>query len=350
MSLSCRSSAFSALAFGAVVGALSLSALSETVQAATYWPVVCKGAVEKITVRPGMMTIVARPGAIAAAPRAGECVWLDRGMRRRGEVTPRGRVVFRLRYDGTPVFEHARGRSRFFIPGNPAANRLLRRDERRRTFRFLARRVGRGIYEAALRVPAGSVVGDPFGGGGRPGWEETPPFPPRAVRIVLERIHIRRDGDRISPGEWIVTTAARADGRYRTTRTLRWPRRGIAKVRDGQRIRVGESMIVRGLRPGDPLHIAVRAMDCDADTLLDFGARLPGEAGDLFRAAQEATGSGRCPAEDFGEMSGRNDIARLRITLPPRQWQRGGRIVETIAGDGLRATVTLRIIPLPVRR
>ncbi len=343
-----RFPALSALALFA--GMTVTTILPRHVQAATYWPVICRGPVERITVQPGLMTIMARPGAVAATPRAGECVWLDRGMRRRGEVGPRGRVTFRLRYDGAPTLQHVFGRTRFFITGNPAANRLLRRDERRRIFRFVARRIGRGLYEAALRVPPGSVVGDPLGGGVPPGGDTPPGATPRAVRIVFERIHIRRDGDRISPGEWIVTTAARADGRFRTTRTMRWPWRGVAKVRDGQRIHIGQSMIVSGLRPGDPLNIAIRAMDCDADTLLDFGSRLPGEVGDLFRAAAEATGSGRCPAEDFGEMSGRNDVARLRITLPPRQWQRGRRIVETIAGDGLRATITLRVLPLPARR
>ena len=169
-----------------------------------------------------------------------------------------------------------------------------------------------------------------------------------AVRVVIDSIHVIRDGDEISPGDWFVRLAAGPLSRPYATRSARWPRTGTVNVRDGRTYRPGTlRTVVRNLRPSERLRVAIVATDCDSDTLFEFGARLPGEIGDIFRALGDASGSGRCSGEEFGEMSGAPDVAGTVLTFRADTLMSGPRtFVRRVRGDEVEYVVRGRIIPL----
>ena len=121
-----------------------------------YYPMVCRGPLPAMNATNGVLRMRARPGRRANAPRPGECVWLDRGVNRRGEVGPDGFIRIRLPARGLRVeVLNAGGRIREVVYGDTLAISFWRTNGIGRTFIFEARRVGnRGGYVARrLRTP-----------------------------------------------------------------------------------------------------------------------------------------------------------------------------------------------------
>jgi hypothetical protein len=325
---------------GAVVP-LALAA-GATPAAAEYWPVICRGPVANLGVAPNRLIITARAGRIAGRPRRGECVWLDRGMTRRGEARYGGRVIFNLDVPVRASVANRNGRVIHHVEGDPRAVAIWNANAAGRTFRFGARRIGVGVYRARIEPTA-------WPGGVSPGGPSVPdPARARDVRITIDSIRVVRDGDSISPGDWFVTLAAGTlSGRTPMT-SARWPRRGTRDVRDGEVIRPRSlRAVLRNVRPTDTLRVAILATDCDSDTLFELGGRLPGDLGRFLRELAAISGSGRCSGEEFGEMSGSHDTAGTLITLRGGTWGRGMSFVRRVRGDEVEYIVRGRITPLP---
>lgn len=129
--------------------------------AAEYWPVVCRGPVQLMSIlpnRPTRISVVARAGAAAMHPRRGECVWLDRPMTRPGEQRPDGTATFlihmRLGLVGVQL-NNQNGRVfwQLVVGSAPAARRagsIWYRNARSDMFCFGAKRIGPGRYDARL--------------------------------------------------------------------------------------------------------------------------------------------------------------------------------------------------------
>ena len=121
-----------------------------------YYPMICRGPLPVVTAMNGTMRLRARPGRRANAPRPGECVWLDRGVNRRGEVGRDGFMRISLRAPGLRVrVLNVNGRIRQVIVGNRLARGIWQSNNLGRAFIFEARRVGnRGGYVARqMREP-----------------------------------------------------------------------------------------------------------------------------------------------------------------------------------------------------
>ena len=148
------------------VAALGLAAAMflnqpSSAQAAEYWPVVCRGPVQLMSIlpnRPTRINVVARAGTAAMHPRRGECVWLDRPMTRPGEQRPDGTATFlihmRLGLVGVQLNNQNGRISWRLVAGRaPAARRAARiwwRNANGGIFCFGAKRIGPGRYDARL--------------------------------------------------------------------------------------------------------------------------------------------------------------------------------------------------------
>ena len=130
-------------------------------QAAEYWPVLCRGPVQLMSILPNQPTrinIVARAGTAAMHPRPGECVWLDRPMTRPGEQRSDGTATFlihmRLGLVGVQLNNRNGRISWQLVVGRaPAARRaasIWYRNARGGIFCFGAKRIGPGRYDARL--------------------------------------------------------------------------------------------------------------------------------------------------------------------------------------------------------
>ena len=115
-------------------------------QSAHFWPLLCRGPLPQLTVRQGMMALIARPGQRAGSPARGECVWLDRGVNRPQE-TRRGLMVVRLRIAGAPLLRSLNGREHHVIMRDNRAKHIWAQNQRGSTFRIGARRVNTGLYD-----------------------------------------------------------------------------------------------------------------------------------------------------------------------------------------------------------
>jgi hypothetical protein len=309
--------------------------------AAEFWPVLCQGPLPQMRLVQGSLIMTARAGVIANNPRPGECVWLDRPMTRPGERRGDGTAVFVLRGAFRPALINDRGTIRWQMGGDARAVRIWRRNAAGRRFRFAARRVGHGRYDARFRPtawPGGFGPGGGMGPGGAAGW-------PRAVRVTITRIRVIRDGDRVSPGDWIVRLAAGPAGRPGATRYARWPGGGGSRnVRDGRTYNLNLSTTVP-MMPGEALRVGILATDCDGSPLLDLGATLPGELGDLFRSL----GAGRsaaCPGEELIELSGPNDNAGTMLLFGAPRWRYGTTFTHRVRHDEVEYIVRGRITPI----
>ena len=121
-----------------------------------FYPMLCRGPLPAMNVTSGILHMRARPGRYANAPRRGECVWLDRGVNRPGEVGPDGFIRITLHAPGLRVAVlNANGRIREIVSGNRLAVSFWRTNAFGRAFIFEARRVGnRGGYVARqMRAP-----------------------------------------------------------------------------------------------------------------------------------------------------------------------------------------------------
>ena len=150
-------------AFAALLALAAGATVTSTAQAADgYYPMLCRGPLPAMNATNGMLHMRARPGQRANAPRPGECVWLDRGVNRPGEIGPDGFIRIRLSAPGLRVAVlSANGRISEIVSGNRLAVRFWRTNNLGRTFIFETRRVGnnggyvaRGLRRAARARPA----------------------------------------------------------------------------------------------------------------------------------------------------------------------------------------------------
>lgn len=148
------------------------------------------------------------------------------------------------------------------------------------------------------------------------------------VELRVESVEIHDDCDAASPGDWVLSVVAFVAGREH--RRLVWPAQDAASVSDGQRLLVGERLVVPAVRAQSPVALVVSAVDCDGDALHAYSIPV----GDRLGGGPEGVRIGvDCTGEEAWEESGESDAAGAALLeLAPEQWIAGGLFTSRSAG------------------
>jgi len=158
--------------------------------------------------------------------------------------------------------------------------------------------------------------------------------------VILDRIHVRDDCDRISPGDWIILFGA-LQGRSNEVRG-KHPSDGSMDVDSGEtkNIKMGLPLtVVDDL----PIEIAIAAEDCDMDGPIAFLIPVP-----IVWGLAIGSWAVTCGGEEWNELSGPNhDFTGWgNLRLSPEEWQSDREFeITTVNGDCGRSafTATIRI-------
>jgi hypothetical protein len=179
------------------------------------------------------------------------------------------------------------------------------------------------------------------------------------ARVVLTELHVRDDGDNVSPGDWRVkmqgfrASLQRLPGIAAPVPVMRavvpaeWPMGKISQdINSGERVAVGLAVGVRDLREDELVFVQTAAVDCDSDglwTLTNVFAGLRGVVDTVANWMQT------CGGEEALEFSGSNDfMGKASVMLRPGDWlNQRNRILQAEsqggdAGDGaFEATLSI---------
>ncbi len=336
-------------------------------QAARYWPLSCQGPMPEVRFEAGAIRFEARAGRRPAEPAQGECVWMDRGMDRPGESQGGVARVEVPLPRAVPMVETRGGRTRVRF-GHALADRIWTAATQGGRFTVRVQRRGTGRYVASTAPVAVAAPSRRSGGG--PAVSAAPAGTPRqgtgpaggaaptrsgrpvTVRVRVDRIDVHADGDRVSPGDWILALAVqRSRGPtgeavrevQRGRNAVRGPRSGTINVDSDKTYEPGLESYVQNVGPDDWLVIGIVAVDCDRNgpfNLLDYRNLLP--FGALVNLMSNALG-GSCGGEEINELSGRPDVAARTVRLAPREWRNGRRFAYRITASGVDFTAYGRI-------